>query len=114
MHELSIVGSLIELCEQNAIKHNAKLIKEVQVKVGRLSGIELELFKRCFESFKEGCAFCKEARLLVELAPLEILCSTCNEKSILEENVFKCLHCGSTDFKILSGEDLHLMRLVME
>lgn len=52
MHELSIVESLIELCEQNALKHNAKLIKEIQVKVGRLSGVEIELFKRCFETFK--------------------------------------------------------------
>lgn len=114
MHELSIVEALIELCEQNALKHNAKLIKEVQVKIGRLSGVEIELFQRCFETFKEGCEFCKEAKLLAELAPLEILCLACNEKSILEENVFKCPHCGSIDFKTLSGEDLHLMRLVME
>ncbi|ARJ57070.1 hydrogenase maturation nickel metallochaperone HypA [Campylobacter cuniculorum] len=114
MHELSIVQSLIELCEQNALNHNAKLIKEVQVKIGRLSGVEPELFQRCFETFKESCVYCKEAKLTIQNAELEILCLSCHKESILKENVFKCPHCQSIDFKILSGEDLHLMRLVME
>ncbi len=49
-----------------------------------------------------------------ELAPLEILCLKCNQTSILEENVFKCPKCESIEYKISQGEDLHLMRLVME
>ncbi|WP_257072623.1 hydrogenase/urease maturation nickel metallochaperone HypA, partial [Campylobacter jejuni] len=50
----------------------------------------------------------------IELAPLEILCLKCDQTSILEENVFKCPKCQSIEYKITQGEDLHLMRLVME
>ncbi len=49
-----------------------------------------------------------------ELTLLEILCLKCDQTSILEENVFKCHKCESIEYKISQGEDLHLMRLVME
>ncbi|MBM0636926.1 hydrogenase maturation nickel metallochaperone HypA [Campylobacter sp. VicNov18] len=114
MHELSIVESLIELCEEHVLANGAKSVQEIYVKIGRLSGIEEDLFKRCFETFKENSSFCKSARLFIELAPLEILCLTCDKTSVLKENIFKCMHCGSLEYKITQGEDLHLMRLVME
>ncbi|EAI9377221.1 hydrogenase maturation nickel metallochaperone HypA [Campylobacter coli] len=114
MHELSIVESLIELCEENALNNKACNVQEIYVKIGRLSGIEVELFKRCFETFKENSNICKNAKLFIELAPLEILCLKCDQASILEENVFKCPKCQSIEYKITQGEDLHLMRLVME
>ncbi|EAJ6201717.1 hydrogenase maturation nickel metallochaperone HypA [Campylobacter coli] len=114
MHELSIVESLIELCEENAFDHKAKSVQEIYVKIGRLSGIEVELFRRCFETFRENSELCKNAKLFIELAPLEILCLKCDQTSILEENVFKCPKCESIEYKISQGEDLHLMRLVME
>ncbi|EIJ4041569.1 hydrogenase maturation nickel metallochaperone HypA [Campylobacter jejuni] len=114
MHELSIVESLIELCEENALNNNAKSVQEIYVKIGRLGGIEVVLFKRCFETFKENSNFCKNAKLFIEFAPLEILCLNCNQTSILEENVFKCPKCESIEYKVTQGEDLYLMRLVMK
>ncbi|EAJ2680694.1 TPA: hydrogenase maturation nickel metallochaperone HypA [Campylobacter jejuni] len=114
MHELSIVESLIELCEENALNNKACNVQEIYVKIGRLSGIEVDLFKRCFEIFKENSNICKNAKLFIELAPLEILCLKCDQTSILEENVFKCPKCQSIEYKIIQGEDLHLMRLVMK
>lgn len=63
MHELSIVESLIELCEENALNNKACNVQEIYVKIGRLSGIEVDLFKRCFETFKENSNICKNAIL---------------------------------------------------
>ncbi|MFY4755779.1 hydrogenase maturation nickel metallochaperone HypA [Campylobacter jejuni] len=114
MHELSIIESLITLCEENALNNNAQNVQEIYVKIGRLSGIEVDLFKRCFETFKKNSNICKNAKLFIELAPLEILCLKCDQTSILEENVFKCSKCESIEYKITQGEDLHLMRLVMK
>ncbi|MCR2064741.1 hydrogenase maturation nickel metallochaperone HypA [Campylobacter helveticus] len=114
MHELSIVESLITLCEENANAQNAKEINEIYVKIGRLSGIEISLFKRCFETFRENSALCQKAELFIEVAELEILCLSCGEKSILKENVFKCPKCKSVDLKTIDGDEMMLMRLVMK
>ncbi|EAK4279964.1 hydrogenase maturation nickel metallochaperone HypA [Campylobacter upsaliensis] len=113
MHELSIVESLITLCEENATTQNAKEINEIYVKIGRLSGVEISLFKRCFETFRENSILCQNSKLFIEIAELEILCLSCGEKSILKENVFQCPQCQSVDLKVLDGDEMVLMRLVM-
>jgi len=114
MHELSIISSLLELCEEEALRNKAKTVKEIQVKIGRLSGVELDLFQRSFDTFKESSHFCKEAKLKIELSDLKILCLSCKQESVLQENIFTCPECKARDFKILEGEELHLMRLIME
>lgn len=114
MHELSIVEALMELCEENAVRENASVVREIYVKIGRLSGVEEGLFKRCFEGFRENSPLCKKAQLFIERAPLEISCLSCGGRSVLEENVFKCPLCGGLELKTLQGEELTLMRLVME
>ena len=114
MHELSIVEALVELCEDYAAREDAAAVREIYVKIGRLSGIELGLFERCFETFRLNSPLCKEAQLFVELAPLEIACLECGGRSILEENVFRCPLCGGEELKTLQGEELTLMRLVMQ
>ena len=68
MHELSIVESLVELCEENALNNKACNVQEIYVKIGRLSGIEVDLFKRCFETFKENSNICKNAKLFIYFA----------------------------------------------
>lgn len=113
MHELSIVESLITLCEENATTQNAKEINEIYVKIGRLSGVEISLFKRCFETFRENSILCQNSKLFIEIAELEILCLFCGEKSILKENVFQCPQCQSVDLKVLDGDEMVLMRLIM-
>ncbi|MBS4274893.1 hydrogenase maturation nickel metallochaperone HypA [Campylobacter vulpis] len=113
MHELSVVESLITLCEENAREQNAKEISEIYIKIGRLSGVEIPLFERCFETFKENSTLCQNAKLFIEIAELEILCLSCGEKSILKENVFQCPLCQNVDLKVLDGDEMILMRLVI-
>jgi len=112
LHELSIVEALINLCEDNARANNASKIDEVYVKIGRLSGIETQLFERAFETFKQK-TMCENARLFIKLAPLLARCENCGFNGELKENVFLCPKCSSSELKIIDGEDFYLMRLVM-
>lgn len=112
MHELSIVEALLGLCEENAKANKASAVDEVHVKIGRLSGIETELFKRSFETFKQK-TICENARLFIGLAPLVAKCDKCAAQSELKENIFLCPECGSNELKIIDGEDFYLMRLIM-
>ncbi|MCX2682270.1 hydrogenase maturation nickel metallochaperone HypA [Campylobacter sp. MIT 21-1685] len=113
MHELSIVESLIGLCEENALSHNANSVEKIFVKIGRLSGVESELFQSCFDTFKLNSKLCANAKLELELAELEIFCKACAKKSILLKNIFKCPYCESIDIEVLEGEQMYLMRLEM-
>ena len=112
MHELSIVSSLIELCEENARTQNATQINEIHTKIGVLSGIEKEQFKLCFESFKYG-TMCENATLFMQDEALQGECE-CGFGGELEERSFYCPKCKGENLKITAGEDFYLMRLVME
>ncbi len=113
MHEFSIVHSLLDLCEENAIKNDAKRILRVEIKVGKLSGIEPHLLQSAFDTFKEK-TLCDGAELVMHLQDLVIYCKDCLKETILEKNEFYCPSCGSSDTTVIDGEEMYLMRLEME
>jgi hydrogenase nickel incorporation protein HypA/HybF len=113
MHELSIVNSLLSLCEENAKTHNAKKITKVEIKVGRLSGIEPHFLKLTFDTFKEK-TICEGAELVMNIQDIIIKCLSCGAEDRLVNNEFICTRCGSNNIKVEEGEDMLLMRLEME
>ena len=113
MHEFSIVNALLDLCEKNAKENSASQVLKVEIKIGKLSGIEPHLLKTSFDTFKEG-TLCENAELLMHLQDLVLYCSTCKSKSVLEKNEFYCPKCNSVEVSVLDGEEMYLMRLEME
>ena len=113
MHEYSIVQSLLEQCERYAKENNAIKITKVITKIGKLSGIEPHLLEVAFDAFKEK-SVCAEAKFIMELQNLILECNECKKKSEQKEIRYQCLHCQSTDVKVLDGEEMYLMHLEMQ
>ncbi len=113
MHEYSIVQSLIGQCEEQAVQNNATKITKVVVKIGVLSGVEVDLLKSAFETFKEG-GICEDAVFIVNVQPILIRCKECHKESELKKNEYICPYCQSANLEVLDGEDMYLMSLEME
>ena len=117
MHEMSIVESLVNLCEQNLNEickdGKAHEIKEIIVKVGRLSGVEAHYLQSCYDVFRQGTV-CENAELKIHIQDVVIECEKCGYNGVLEQNHFICPECKSTNLKVTDGEDLYLMQLVIE
>ncbi|CZE49006.1 hydrogenase maturation nickel metallochaperone HypA [Campylobacter geochelonis] len=113
MHELAIVQDLVALCEKNAKQNNAKEIELVEIKVGRLSGVEPHYLQSCYDVFKEG-TMCANAELKIHLQEIVVKCEKCDFEGILEKNHFVCPKCGSSSLEVIDGEELYLMRLTMK
>lgn len=113
MHEYSIVQSLLESCEEHAKENEAKKVTKVIVKIGVLSGVEPDLLKTAFDTFKEQ-TICNEAIFVMNIQKIKIECKDCNKQSILEKNEFSCPKCNSINIDVLDGEDMFLMSLEME
>lgn len=112
MHELSIVQDLVRLCEQNAMKQNAKEVLKIEIKVGRLSGVEAHYLQNAFDVYKTG-TICENGELVINVQNVVIECEDCGFSGELSENDFTCPKCGMQNLKVIDGEDLHLMRLEM-
>ena len=113
MHELSIVQNLVSLCEKNAAKENAKEISKIEIKVGRLSGVEPHYLESAFDVYKAG-TICENAELVINLKDIVVECLDCGFGGELSENDFTCPKCKSQNLKVTDGEDMYLMRLEMK
>ncbi len=113
MHEYSIVGALIESCEENARENGSAKITKVVVKIGVMSGVEPELLERAFETFKEN-SICDGAEFIMNIQPVVIVCNLCQKKSTLTKNEYFCPHCQSVEIEVVDGEEIYLMQLELQ
>ncbi len=113
MHEYTIVQSLIESCEEHVSENNAKKVTQVILKIGVLSGIEIDQLQIAFDTFKSNTV-CDEAQLVINIQKIKILCKNCNNEQELETNEFHCPKCKSFELKVLDGEEMFLMSLELE
>lgn len=113
MHELSIVISLIDLCEKNLKASGGNEIEEVVIKVGRLSGVESHYLRDAYEVYKSGTV-CKNANLTIHEQSVVVECLECGFTSELTQNEFICPNCSSQNLKVIDGEDMYLMSLVIK
>ena len=113
MHEYSIVQALLDQCEESARQNGATKVKKVVVKIGVMSGVEVELLKTAFDTFKEK-TMCEEAEFVTNIQPIVIKCNSCEETSVLEKNEYNCPKCKSLELDVIDGEDMYLMQLELE
>ena len=113
MHEYSIVQSLIDLTEENAKQNQATKITKMEVKIGVLSGVEVQLLETAFNTFKEG-TICEDAEFIINIQPVIVKCRKCGIENQLDKDEYICPNCKSGELEILDGEEMYLMSLELE
>ena len=75
MHELSIALSMIEQVEQQAAAQGGG-VRSIQVKIGELSGVDVEALRFAWEIARAGTALAA-SELVIERVPLRVRCPQC-------------------------------------
>ena len=88
-------------------------IRELHVKIGRLSGVEAHYLQNCYEIFRTGTV-CENADLVIHTQEIVVKCKNCGFSGNLTQNDFSCPRCKSSEISVIDGEDMYLMRLVIE
>ena len=88
-------------------------IRELHVKIGRLSGVEAHYLQNCYEVFRVGTV-CENAVLIIHTQEIVVKCKNCGFSGDLTQNDFSCPRCKSSEISVIDGEDMYLMRLVIE
>jgi hydrogenase nickel incorporation protein HypA/HybF len=113
MHELSICEALIRQVEAVARAEQATAVSDIFVSVGPLSGIEHPLMQSAFPIAAAG-SVASEAELHLETMPVRVRCSECGQESEVPVNRLLCTHCGEWRTQLLSGDELLLLRVVLD
>ena len=112
MHELSIAMSIVEMAEEEALRHGSQ-VSAIYLRLGALSGVVKEALlssfeMACFDTPLTG------SRLIIEEVPIVVFCVSCQaRRTLTSAQWFCCPECGTPTPEILQGKDLEVVALEM-
>lgn len=111
MHEYSIVASLIDRVQHEAAVHGGSRVHRLHVKIGELSGVELDLLKTAFDTFRER-TICEGAELAIDTVVATWACPSC-DRAVAPGAILRCETCGRPA-RMVQGDEIILERIEME
>ena len=111
MHEYSIVASLIDRVQQEADAHGGARVHRLHVKIGELSGVEVDLLKTAFETFRERTV-CDGAEMKIDTVAPAWACPSC-DRSVARGAILRCEACDRPA-RMIQGDEIILQRIEME
>ena len=102
MHELSITRNIVATVKEHAA---GRPVQAIQLQIGRLSGIEIQSIRFCFDLCARGTEL-EGARLEIDEVPGRGACEECGEVLPLEQLVLRCPCEKRAPLKIIAGEEL--------
>jgi hydrogenase nickel incorporation protein HypA/HybF len=112
VHELSLCEDLLSQVITIAAQHNAASVESITVQIGALSGVEPLLLESAFALIKVG-TLAEEAELILQTAPVIVLCGKCGTQSEVAANRLLCKACQSHETTLLSGDELILASVAL-
>jgi hydrogenase nickel incorporation protein HypA/HybF len=113
MHELDVCLELLQQVQVIAQQHGRDRVASIAVRVGPLSGVEPQLLINAWPVASAGTG-AAGARLDVETSCVRIQCSSCAAESEVLPNRLLCSNCGDWRTRVLCGEELLLVSVVLE
>jgi hydrogenase nickel incorporation protein HypA/HybF len=77
MHEYSLVEALMRRVEEEARRRSALAVHGVSVRIGELAGVDPELFRVAYDTFRQG-TLCEHAPLALRQVPATWSCPRCH------------------------------------
>jgi len=113
MHEMTLMGEVREIVVQAARQHKFERVKRVVLEIGRLSGVQAEAMRFCFDVVMEDTPAAK-ATLEIEELPGVASMTRCAMEVEITSRIEPCPHCHGMPGKILGGTEMRVKGLEVE
>ncbi|MGB5257359.1 MAG: hydrogenase maturation nickel metallochaperone HypA [Woeseiaceae bacterium] len=113
MHELSVCLSLMQQIDSIVRDRNAARVTKITLDVGPLSGVEPELLRNAYPLAAAGTS-AEGAELVMQTGDVVVHCSQCGSESTVAPNKLLCASCGDFRTRLVSGDELTLLRVELE
>ena len=106
MHELSIARTIVETVSNRLVEMKVSgPVRRIALRVGPLDAVVPDALRYCFEVCADDTPL-EGAELAIELLTSEGLCNECGTEFVVEQPVFLCPRCHSSDILLEDGEGL--------
>ncbi len=113
MHEMSLAESVLGVIEDYASREDCLRVKIVRLEIGKLSGVEPEAMRFCFDAVVRGT--------LAEGAMLDIIeqdgkawCFDCRLEVPVEARTDPCAVCGGFHLRVMEGTTMCVKEMEVE
>lgn len=112
MHELSLLWSVRETLEENALKHKFSKVTQVTLEIGRLACVEADALRFCFDIVMKDSLAENAGLMILETDGLGI-CQQCQQQMVMESLYSPCIYCGGLYVKLIQGMDMRIKDLIV-
>ena len=113
MHEMSIALNILQIATENAAQENAKHINQVEIAVGRLSGVLADSLKFCFDVAKKDTLAMNAKLDIIDISG-KGQCLSCESEFDIESLFSPCPNCGNISINILKGKELSIKSIIVD
>jgi len=113
MHELSIAMNIVEIAEEESKKAGAVKVNEIELEIGKMSGIVIEALDFALMEAKKNSVL-SNAKITINNIPAKAKCLDCDHEFDVEELFTPCPKCNSFKNEIIQGKELKVKRLIAE
>lgn len=107
MHEMSIALSIIDIAEEEALRANASGIKDIEIEIGAISGVDISALKFALDIAVKNTMLETTIRNFT-LIQAKGECPDCNSIFPLEGYYQPCPKCNSPAINIIQGKELRI------
>lgn len=113
MHEMAVTESILEIANRHAKQANAARVTHVYLVIGQLSSI-VDDSVQFYWDFLTQNTLCDKAILHFERIPAVLQCQACTNEYHIEELLTPCPACGSSQVKVISGNEFRVDSIEVE
>ncbi|MGJ7921810.1 hydrogenase maturation nickel metallochaperone HypA [Neobacillus sp. LXY-4] len=111
MHEMSLMGEVLNIIQEDALAKGIKTLERVELVVGEVSNVLPDALVMAFEIFKEQNPhfITREAILKIHLEEARAECVLCGKVYQPEQKIAQCPDCRMPSGKVTSGETFQVL-----
>ena len=113
MHEMSLAEGVMQLVEETARRENAHRVKLVVLEIGKMSSVEPEALRFCFDVVTKG-GIADGATLEIDHVPGSGWCMHCAVTVPMEDLYGACPQCGSHQVQATGGTEMRVREIEIE
>ena len=113
MHELSLIGSVLRIVEEQSVAKHFQRVNSVCLGVGELSNVEIHALVFCFEIARRG-SLAHNAKLSFRRFPGRRWCETCRKNVHIAFRTDACPSCGGWGLSVTGGDQITVIELEVE
>lgn len=113
MHEMSLAEGVLQVIEDSARREGFQRVKELRLEIGRLSGVEIEALRFCFDAVTRG-SMAEGAALEIILLPGRAWCFPCGQAVEIDTDLATCPRCGGIELQVQGGNEMRIKDLLVD